>query len=148
MVQSSRPSSYLSVISCGKSPDSWPIEVGWGFAAGEIRTMLLKPAGSWSLAAWNKGCEADHKIGLETLLQEGKPALDACLILNAALGQSDVYAGAPETDSLWLYKLYKAAGVEPNFRLHPMADANLQGLHRAEDVVVRLREEAGVAQTA
>lgn len=147
MVQTTRPSSFLSVISCGRSAEAWPIEVGWGFGAGEVRTMLLQPAAGWSLEAWDKGCEADHRVGLEHLLQQGKPALDACLILNAALGQSNVHAGAPETDSLWLYKLYKSAGVEPNFRLHPMADVDLSDLHRAEDIVLRLRQEAGVAQT-
>ncbi|NNU15020.1 hypothetical protein HK107_01610 [Parvularcula sp. ZS-1/3] len=109
--------------------------------------MLLKPAGSWSLEAWDKGCEAKHKLGLEMLLKEGKAPLDACLVLNAALGQSDVFAGAPETDALWLFKLYRAAQVEPNFRLHPLPEAELGDIQRAEEGVSRLRDAAQVAQT-
>lgn len=109
--------------------------------------MLLAPAPGWELGAWDKGSETTHRISLEQLLREGKQALDACLILNAALGQSEVHAGAPETDSLWLFKLYRAAGVEPNFKLHPLADADMSRVHRAVEGVARLREGAGFAQT-
>lgn len=109
--------------------------------------MLLAPAPGWELGAWDKGSEGLHKISLEQLLREGKAPLDACLILNAALGQSDVYAGSPETDSLWLFKLYRSAGVDPNFRLHPLAEADFTGVERAEDGIARLRAVAGVAQT-
>lgn len=143
---STRPLIFLSVVSCGRAPDAWPIDIAWGFAAGEIRSMLLSPAAGWALDAWDKGCEKQHRIGLEDLLKEGKGPLDACLILNAALGQSEVHAGSPEMDSLWLYKLYKAAEVEPNFRLVPMA-ANFEGISRASDGIERLRAAAKVAQT-
>lgn len=142
-----RPPIFMSVVSCGRSPDAWPIDIAWGYAEGEIRSMLLKPAAGWALDAWDKGCENQHRIGLEYLLKDGKESLDACLILNAALGQCDVYAGSPEMDSLWLFKLYKAAKVDPNFRLVPMS-ANFEGISRASDGVERLRSAAKVAQTA
>lgn len=143
---STRPLTFLSVVSCGRTSDAWPIDIAWGFAAGEIRSMLLKPAAGWSLEAWDKCSEKQHRIGLEQLLREGKAPLDACLILNAALGQSDVHAGAPETDCVWLFKLYKAAQVEPNFRLVPLP-ADFTGMGRAAEGVERLRDAAKVAQT-
>ncbi|MEM9811014.1 MAG: hypothetical protein AAF788_07295 [Pseudomonadota bacterium] len=79
--------------------------------------MLIKPAAGWSLKAWDKRCEGAHRIELETLLREGQAPLDAALVLNAALGQSRVYAVSPKTDSYWLFKLYKAGDVSPNFQL-------------------------------
>lgn len=118
---SPRPVSFLSVVSCGYASTAWPIEVGWGFGTGPIRTMLLVPSEDWSLLAWDKHCEGTHKVPLEILVREGKKPLDAALVLNAALGQSTVYAGNPRSDSLWLYKLYKAAKVDPNFQLEPSA---------------------------
>lgn len=83
--------------------------------------MLLVPAEDWSLLAWDKHCEGGHRLALETLVREGKKSIDAALILNAALGQSTVYAQDPKTDSLWLYKLYKSAKVDPNFQIEPRA---------------------------
>lgn len=138
---------FLSVIPCGSSPESWPIEVGWGFAAGEIRTMRLAPAAGWSLAAWDKSAEACHRLGLEALLREGKEPLDACLILNAALGQSRVYAPQPERDSLFLYKLYRAAGVDPNYRLHATGCDRMPAFKRAEAGVMALRQTIGTMQS-
>ena len=137
---------FMSVISCGRTPDAWPIDIAWGGPAGEIRSMLLRPAPGWSLDAWDKRTEKDHRIGLEALLREGKSPLDACLILNAALGQMEVHAGSPEMDSLWLFKLYKSAQVEPNFRLIPLP-ADFEGISRASDGVERLRAASKVAQT-
>lgn len=116
-----RPVSFLSVVSCGYASTAWPIEVAWGFGTGPVRSMLLVPAEEWSLLAWDKHCEGGHRIALEMLVREGKKALDAALVLNAALGQSTVYAHDPKTDSLWLYKLYKSAKVDPNFQLEPSA---------------------------
>ncbi|MEM7739288.1 MAG: hypothetical protein AAF225_00620 [Pseudomonadota bacterium] len=83
--------------------------------------MLLVPSEDWSLLAWDKHCEGCHRLALETLVREGKKSIDAALILNAALGQSTVYAQDPKTDSLWLYKLYKSANVDPNFQIEPSA---------------------------
>ncbi|MEM9840052.1 MAG: hypothetical protein AAF830_12980 [Pseudomonadota bacterium] len=138
----------LSVLSCGAAPEAWPIEVAWCTKGEAVRTMLIKPTGDWGLSSWDKGCEADHRVSLEKLLSEGKAPLDACLILNAALGGSEVLSAAPETDSLWLFKLYRSAKVEPNYRL-VAANAGLPSdLPRATDKVEALRQALGFAQSA
>lgn len=141
-------SAFLAVTSCGSTHDAWPIEVAWCFGSGDIRSILIKPDAEWQLDSWDKCSESDHRIGLELLLREGKAALDACLVLNAALGQIAVVCATPESDSLWLYKLYRAADVEPNFRLvpadHPPKDDSARATVRVED----LRRAAGFAQTA
>jgi len=109
--------------------------------------MLIKPEADWPLDCWNKSVEAEHKIGLEQLLSEGKAALDACLILNAALGKASVMSATPQNDSLWLYKLYRAADVEPNFRLVPSTHEVSDMSARAATRVEHLRQAAGFAQT-
>ncbi|MCQ8185110.1 hypothetical protein [Parvularcula maris] len=116
-MSSERPNTLLAVLSCGPTTESWPIEVAWSSASEGIRTMLLQPASGWSLSSWDKGYEAKHKLPLEQLLSEGKPPIEACLVLNAALGGQTVGVLHPETDCVWLYKLYKAGHVEPNYRL-------------------------------
>jgi hypothetical protein len=118
-----RPSAYLSVIACGETAEAWPIEVAWAFDEGPTRGMLLRPAKPWSLMGWDKTSETAHRLTLEKLLGDGKEALDACLVLNAALGQAIVHSAAPETDSYWLFKLYRAGEVEPNFTLQPLMGA-------------------------
>ncbi|MEM1379366.1 MAG: hypothetical protein AAGH41_01950 [Pseudomonadota bacterium] len=138
---------YLCVVSCGTTQEAWPIEIGWCFGGGEIRTMLIKPQSAWSLAAWDKGTEAQHRISVEDLLQTGKDALDACLVLNAALGGSEVQSASPEKDSLWLYKLYRVANVEPNFRIVHAPISVRDTPTRAAAGLEVLRQESGVAQT-
>lgn len=140
MAASSKPLSLLCVVPCGLCADAWPIEVAWGFASGEVRSMLLKPCPDWPLAAWDKSREARHRIGLEKLLHEGKSPLDACLVLNAALGQSDVASATPEEDSVWLYKLYRAAGVGPNYTLRPLEGGEPAPFVRAEQGVRALQQ--------
>lgn len=138
----------LSVLSCGNSPDAWPIEIGWCTKGEPIRTMLIKPSGGWQLSAWDKGCEADHRVSLEALLRDGKAPLDACLILNAALGGDEVLSGAPEKDSLWLFKLYRTAEVEPNFKLVAAKTGLPRSFQRAGVKLEALRKTLGFAQSA
>ncbi|MEM9234647.1 MAG: hypothetical protein AAGA69_10495, partial [Pseudomonadota bacterium] len=56
------------------------------------------------------------------LVTEGREAIEAALILNAALGDAEVYSDAPDYDSFWLFRLYDAAGVRPNYRLNDLGD--------------------------
>ncbi|NRA30916.1 MAG: hypothetical protein HRU11_11745 [Parvularculaceae bacterium] len=147
MTANESSAAFLAVTSCGATLEAWPIEVAWCFGAGEVRSMLIKPDGAWQLDSWDKSSESDHRIGLELLLREGKAALDACLVLNAALGQTAVVSAAPENDSLWLYKLYRAADVEPNFRLVPAEHMPSDDSLRATTRIEGLREAAGYAQT-
>jgi hypothetical protein len=108
--------------------------------------MMIAPACDWSLSAWDKGAEGRHRLALHSLLSEGKKPLDACLVLNAALGQSTVFAAMPELESLFLFKLYKAAGVNPNYRLHGAEPRPELKPQRAAEGVEHLRKLAGAAE--
>lgn len=113
---------FIDVEASGLGPHSWPIEVGWVFETGDARSMLIKPADSWSMTAWEKPAEKLHGIHPGQLVTNGKDAIEAALILNAALGDMVVYSDAPDYDSFWLFRLYDAAGVRPNYRLNDLGD--------------------------
>jgi hypothetical protein len=113
---------FIDVEASGLNPSSWPIEVGWVFADGSPRAMLIKPADNWSMTAWEKPAEKLHRISPARLITEGKTPLETALVLNAALAGATVYSDAPDYDSFWLFRLYDAAGVKPNYRLHDLGD--------------------------
>lgn len=113
---------FVDVEASGLGPYSWPIEVGWGFHGREPRSVLVRPADGWSMQAWEKSAESLHRIDPGQLLTGGLSAHDVALGLNAALGQATVYSDAPDYDSFWLFRLYDAAGLRPNYRLHDLSD--------------------------
>ncbi len=113
---------FIDVEASGLGPQSWPIEVGWVFSTGDARSVLIRPADNWSMTAWEKSAEALHGITPPTLVTSGREPLDVALILNAALGGAVVYSDAPDYDSFWLFRLYDAAGVKPNYRLNDLGD--------------------------
>ena len=110
--------------------------------------MLICPVPDWPLHVWDKGCETQHRIPLETLLREGKQPLDACLVLNASLGGREVLSSCPEHHSVWLFKLYRAAGVEPNFRFAQAPAPNGCKVMRAREEIVALQTAVGIPQSA
>ena len=113
---------FIDVEASGLGPYSWPIEVGWAFHEEAPRSVLIRPFEGWPMQAWEKSAESLHKISPDKLLAEGRDVLDVALGLNAALGQATVYSDAPDYDSFWLFRLYDAAGVQPNYRLADLAD--------------------------
>ena len=134
---------FVDVEASGLGPYSWPIEVGWGFHGQPARSVLIRPAEGWPMHAWEKPAEALHGIAPDRLLAEGRDPLDVALGLNAALGQATVYSDAPDYDSFWLFRLYDAAGVRPNYRLADLGDL-LRPVWRGEpgDLVRRASERA------
>lgn len=113
---------FVDVEASGLGPHSWPIEVGWAFASETPRSMLIKPADNWSMTAWEKAAESLHRLSPMQLLAEGHSPIETALVLNAALAEADVYSDAPDYDSFWLFRLYDAAGVKPNYQLRDLAD--------------------------
>ncbi|MGV6801031.1 MAG: hypothetical protein ACWA5L_03830 [bacterium] len=112
---------FIDLEASGLGPKSWPIEIGWGFVDWPVRSVLIKPAPTWTLDAWEKAAERLHRISMPTLLQEGQPILETAMMLNAALGNAIVYSDAPNYDGFWLYRLYEAAGITANFTLNDFA---------------------------
>ena len=117
-----RQIAFIDLEASGLGPKSWPIEVGWCVQDWPVRSVLIKPDPSWSLEAWEKSAEELHQISPEVLIKDGTPPLEVALILNAAFANADVYSDAPSFDGFWLYRLYEAAGVRANFKLHNLAE--------------------------
>ena len=113
---------FIDVEASGLGPYSWPIEVGWTLHGHEPRAVLIRPADKWSMQAWEKPAEALHRIEPSLLLTKGRSPREVALGLNAALGQARVYSDAPDYDSFWLFRLYDAAGIRPNYRLHDLGE--------------------------
>lgn len=157
---------FIDVEASGLGPHSWPIEVGWVFEKDIARSMLIRPADRWSMTAWEKPAEKLHGISPTQLVTHGKDPLEAALVLNAALADMQVYSDAPDYDSFWLFRLYDAAGVRPNFRLHDLGDLlrplwkgepadlvaaasrNAPHIHRAAEDALHLREMYDIALKA
>ncbi|MEM6648748.1 MAG: hypothetical protein AAF603_00695 [Pseudomonadota bacterium] len=113
---------FVDVEASGLGPSSWPIEVGWVFETGDPCSILIRPADNWSMTHWEKSAEALHQIPPTSLLTQGKSPIETALVLNAALGEAKVYSDAPDYDSFWLFRLYDAAGIKPNFILHDLGE--------------------------
>ena len=120
---------------------SWPVEVGWAFAASatgpepavshpvvseravsesaadETASLLIRPHQDWSMSAWDPAAERLHGLALEELERAGRPVAEVCAAMNAALTDASVYSDAPDWDGFWLLRLFKAAGVKPRFEL-------------------------------
>jgi len=117
-----RQIAFIDLEASGLGSKSWPIEIGWAFSDWPVRSMLIKPADTWSLTAWEKSAEELHRITPDKLIREGTPVLEAALVLNAAFASAHVYSDAPDYDGYWLYRLYEAAGVRANFKLFDFAE--------------------------
>ena len=117
-----RQIAFIDLEASGLGPKSWPIEVGWGFHGWPARSLLIKPHAAWSLEAWEKTAEELHRISPDRLIRDGTPVLEIALVLNAAFANANVYSDSPSFDGFWLYRLYEAAGVRSNFRLHNIAE--------------------------
>ncbi|ADM10020.1 hypothetical protein PB2503_09839 [Parvularcula bermudensis HTCC2503] len=120
--QAQPPIAFIDIEASGLGPHSWPIEVGWVFETGDAHALLVKPADQWSMKAWEKSAEALHRITPNRLITEGRDPLETALILNAAIGSATVYSDAPDYDSFWLFRLYDAAGIKPNYILNDIGD--------------------------
>lgn len=123
--QSSPPQrlAFIDFEASGLGPDSWPIEVGWAFDDGLTDSLLIAPAPSWSMDAWDAKAERLHGITPRMLADSGVDASEACDRLEAALRGRTIYSDAPDWDGFWMMRLFKAAARRNDFRLDDFARA-------------------------
>lgn len=106
---------FIDLEASGLSASSWPIEVGWASLNGLTASYLIKPHNSWPLSAWSETAQTLHGITLEELAQKGRDCSDVCSLINAALEGKTVYSDAPDWDSFWLMRAFRACEVKPRF---------------------------------
>lgn len=134
---------FIDLEASGLSDKSWPIEVGWGFAEGAPRTLLIRPHETWRRSAWDPKAEDLHGVSIAELERDGTEPKEVCRILNAALDGVTVYSDALDWDGFWLYRLYSVGGVKPSFTLRDFSYAmNALPPERIESVIARADAEA------
>lgn len=108
---------FIDLEASGLNAQSWPLEVGWCFLDGDADSVLIKPADSWPMSAWDEGAEELHGITHACATKEGETIGKVCATLNAALGDAAVYSDAPDWDGYWLYRLFSTAGIRQRFKI-------------------------------
>lgn len=122
----------IDLEASGLASDSYPIEIAWACTeTGRSDSFLINPASAPGWTYWDEFAEELHGIEPELLLQEGIDVGAACERLNRALEGEQVISDAFDYDGFWLRRLYRAAGVQPAFRLVGL-DAVLSGEQRIQ----------------
>ncbi len=114
---------FIDLEASGLGPFSWPIEVGWALEEGVTDAVLISPAPSWSMDAWDPRAERLHGISPRVLSDLGLDPAEACERIEAALAGRTVYSDAPDWDGFWMLRLFQAAGRRCEIRLHDFARA-------------------------
>lgn len=113
-----RKIAFIDLEASGLGAKSWPVEVGWAFAEGDARGMLIRPDNSWSDDAWDPAAQRLHGLERAELERDGASAAAVCKAMNAALADAEVHSDAPDWDGFWLFRLFSAGGIKQAFALH------------------------------
>ena len=97
---------------------SYPIEVGICMPDGNLFSWLIAPHVLWQ--DWSESAERIHGISRLTLEAEGSSVREVALHLNELL-PDQVFCDAWTFDSFWLHRLFRAAGVRPDFQLESIS---------------------------
>ncbi len=133
---------FIDLEASGLGAQSWPIEAGWCFVGKAPETMLIKPADSWSMAAWDPNAEALHGLSIDAIKKSGRTVKEICDALNQALEGAAVYSDAPDWDGFWLYRLFSAASERMRFTLSDFADLFVDVPQQAVAAAVEKANEA------
>ena len=97
---------------------SYPIEVGICLPDGHLHSWLIAPHVLWQ--DWSENAEQIHGISRATLEAEGAQVREVASGLNALLPEQ-VFCDAWTFDSFWLHRLFRAAGIQPQFQLESIS---------------------------
>ncbi|PID43646.1 MAG: hypothetical protein CSA52_02765 [Gammaproteobacteria bacterium] len=99
--------------------ESYPIEVGLCPPDGKPVGWLIKPHILWY--DWSEKSEQVHQITRQLLNEEGTHLKHVASALNEKI-DGIVYCDAWTFDLFWLHRLFKAAKLQPAFRLESIAN--------------------------
>lgn len=105
----------IDIEASGFGKESYPIEVGYILANGDIFCSLIKPVDEWN--RWDKTAEQIHGISQEILFDVGRNVEEITQILNKRLSGQTLYSDAWGNDSSWLGLLFDVANCPMRFRL-------------------------------
>jgi hypothetical protein len=94
--------------------DGYPIAIGVARTNGELLYALVRPEPEWlEYGRWDPNAEHLHRISLDRLKAEGRPAREIVDEINDSFSDW-LHSDAPGHDLRWLKELRDAAGVELN----------------------------------
>ncbi|WP_135077983.1 hypothetical protein [Terasakiella sp. SH-1] len=123
---------FIDFEASGFGENSYPIEVAWNNAAGDVSSFLINIDSVPQWTYWDPVAEKDaHGISQKTLIAMGDPISVIIERMNERLAGEVVYCDAPQFDGFWLKRLFDAAGERPRFKLGSAIE--LFDLHVAEE---------------
>ncbi|MBK8970909.1 MAG: hypothetical protein IPM37_05900 [Hahellaceae bacterium] len=120
---------------------SYPIEVGIASQQGGVQSWLIRPAPLWS--DWSIEAEHLHGLTRNQLEAEGTNAVEVAHLLNQHI-PAVCYCDAWSYDSFWFHRLFKAARVQPTFRLESITHLlNTQQMARWSEIRKHVIKDTG-----
>lgn len=93
------------------SDQSYPIEVAWSGADGNVQSFLINPSTVSAWTDWNPESEEIHGIPRNQLLQQGYSPIHVCTVMQESLGPTLIYTDAPNYDEFWCRRLFQATQI-------------------------------------
>lgn len=90
---------------------SYPIEIAWNDAAGNIESHLINPGVIAAWTDWSHASEAIHGLSQQYLQEQGEHPVTVAKRMRDALAGTVVYSDNPDWDDMWCRALFKAAGL-------------------------------------
>jgi len=136
-----------------RRPGSYPTEVAWSTADGEVHECLIRPEPHWT--DWSESAQLITGLSRDLLLERGRRARVVAITMNRMLHGQVVYCDGGAHDAFWLERLYEAARVRCEFRLADIRQLIPRGVSTSPDwqaelkaMVRKARVEAGLAHRA
>lgn len=113
----------IDLEASGFHAESYPIEIGLVLGSGsafEDSTfeVVIKPDEKWT--HWCKEAQEMHGLSRKYLNNFGRETRYVCEALNDICHGQTLYSDAWVWDSMWLRRLYEAAGMQASFTCSPL----------------------------
>jgi len=100
---------FLDCEASSLDHESYPIEIAWGAAPGEIESHLINPYGyPQSYTNWDIGAQAVHGLSRNFLSKNGRHPETIAKRMDEMLSGQIVYTDAPDFDGFWCRRLFEA----------------------------------------
>ena len=126
---------FMDLEATGFGPESYPIEVAWSDAQGEITRYLINPQSVPGWDAWDDEAELVHGLERGRLVRNGWPADFVADRVAEALAGKRVYSDAPDYDERWLGRLFTAVGQPLPFRFEHVDELLLGCMRRPDEPI-------------
>lgn len=107
---------FLDCEASSLSSYSYPIEIAWSDEAGDIESHLINPyLYPDDYTDWDPSAQAVHGLSRAYLMENGESTSIVAERMNKVLAGKTLYTDAPDFDSFWVHRLFKAVGINRQF---------------------------------